>query len=192
MRYLGETEPALAVSVSDFKSSIHGESGTYDDAVLAIHLRAAQEAVETATGCLTSSGSYEFTFPLLPRWRRWWFPCRPVTEIIGLAVDDGAGGWTDMGSDDVLLLHGHDEPQMKLPEGWGGFDKGGDAVRVQATCGHVAALKWQWEAIILLAKEWYDAGIAFEGATEAPRLSMGALALIRQHRYMRPRVTSPC
>ena len=44
------------------------------------------------------------------------------------------------------------------------------------------------QAIILLAKEWLEAGIAVEDQFQAARLSFGVQRLIRQIRYRRPHV----
>lgn len=183
-----EAGPILpGVDLTAFKSSVHMSlEDLDDDAALTIALQAAESAVSTATGRPLSPRVMEFTVPR-GTWCRWWFPLLPVQQLVALAVDDGAGGWIDQPLTGAWVQQPHDEPQLVLGDAWAGHSVAGDVVRVQARVGYDSVnpepkLK---QAIILLAKEWFEAGIAIEAETP-PRLSFGALRLIKQARYRRP------
>lgn len=189
MRYAGETEPALAVSVAAFKRSRHilEEDGA-DDLAFEAYLRAAQDAVSIATGRPLVAGAYAFTVPVCPAFRRWWFPCAPVTGITEVAIVDPEGEETAVTG--ARLLRGDDEPQLLMPKAWAQDAGAHDALRLTATCGAATAPERLKQAVILLAGEWFEAGIAAEETVEVPRLSMGALRLIKQSRYRRPGETA--
>lgn len=187
MRYIGQGAIPRVLDVADFKRSQHiRPSDVSDDENFGVLLDAAQDAVVRATNLPPASGAYECEFVLAGA-RRWWFPCRPVAAITAVAVNDEAGAWIDQPLDGVRLVRAQDEPQILIAEGWSGFTAdGADSLRVQFTAGAAlppAAL----QAIGRLAKEWHDADIAIEGEAPASRMTMGARALIRSVRYMRPR-----
>lgn len=173
-----------AVTRSEWKRAVHIDH-VHEDALIDAYLVAAQEVVETAT-----------RRPLLPRavefnWRalssaRWWFPVAPVQSLTAVAVQVVDGSFFDIDAGLVRLEQAHDEPQLVLLPGALDLLAEGGLVRVRAEVGDAlprAALK---QAIILLAKDWYEAGIAVE-KKEAMDVSFGCRALMRQSIYVRPR-----
>jgi len=183
-----ETGPILpGVDLATFKASVHiALEDLDDDAALTTALEAAESLVSIATGRPLTPRAMEF---IVTRgtWCRWWFPVLPVQELLALAVDDGAGGWTDQPLAGAWVQQQHDEPQLVVSNAWSGHSVGGDVLRVQARVGYdsVNPAPQLKQAIILVAKEWFEAGIAIEGETP-PRLSFGAHRLIKQVRYRRP------
>ncbi|WP_066706956.1 hypothetical protein [Celeribacter ethanolicus] len=184
MRVIGGGVPE-AVSVSEFKRATHFSGGDQDDDLsLAAYLMAAQEVVETASGRPIGVRSVRFEVPIQSGCTRWWFPVAPVaalTKIQGLV----AGVWGNLDPGAVHVEFGHDEPQLVMPAGF--LSSGEDAIAVEATVGadvgaREKALK---QAVILIAKSWFEAGISVEEFSEA-QMSFGARALIRQARYKRP------
>lgn len=182
MQVQGAYDPA--VTVEEFKRAIHVRpEDTEDDSAFLGLLSAAQAVVETATNR-----------PLTPRVAllsgragiglRWWLPCAPVSAVTQMEWRN-AGVWADLDLTGVYLEQGDDEPQLVFPAGfWDGVNDGA-ALRVTAAVGGAIVPKLLWQAIILMASEWYEAGINPETG-EAPRLSFGVRALIRQGRYKRP------
>lgn len=187
MRVIGGGVPE-AVSVSTFKRATHFSGGDQDDDLsLAAYLAAAQEVVETASRRPIGARPVRFEVPLNGEGAqalRWWFPVAPVealTKVQGL-VD---GSWQDLDRTSVRLEFGYDEPQFVMPSGF--LSAGETALAVEATVGadgdaRTAALK---QAVILIAKSWFEAGISVGEVSEA-EMSFGARALIRQARYKRP------
>lgn len=176
------SEIGLAVSAEQVRRAVHITEDA-EDPLLEAYLAAAQEVVETA--CRR---------PLLPRdaiieTRKmggscWWFPVAPVQELIGIEVQGRDGLWAELITDDVVLMSAFDEPKLRFPEGYLG-DSG--AIRVAASVGYPAdqLRKGMCQAIIMLTKEWYDAGIAIEQTGEIT-VSFGVERLIKQNRYKRP------
>jgi len=189
MRVIGGGVPE-AVSVSMFKRATHFSGGDQDDDLsLAAYLSAAQEVVETASRRPIGARSVRFEAALIgdgAQTLRWWFPVAPVealTKVQGLV----GGVWQDLDRSLVRFEFGYDEPQFVMPSGF--LSSGETALAIEATVGadgdaRTAALK---QAIILITKGWFEAGIAVEDMSE-PRLSFGAKALINQARYCRPRI----
>ncbi|WP_158963914.1 head-tail connector protein [Chachezhania sediminis] len=194
MRYIGESETPALVSVADFKSAGHiGADDVVDDAPMESLLAVAQAVVCDATGIPPAAGLYEFTWPVMGReWRRWWFPCRPVTGIVEVAVNDATGAFVAQSLDGMQLVQGYDEPQLLLPANWSGFGDDVHTIRIQATVGSDAPPPQLGQAITLIAREWHNAGILIEGEGPAPRLGFTGKRLIKQVRYARPRVAAPC
>jgi uncharacterized phiE125 gp8 family phage protein len=183
-----ETGPILpAVDLATFKSSVHiAVDDLDDDAALTTALEAAESLVSIATGRPLTPRAMEFTVTR-GTWCRWWFPTLPVQDLLALAIDDGAGGWVDQSLDGAWVQQQHDEPQLVLGSAWAGHSAGGDVLRVQARVGYdgVNPAPQLKQAMILIAKEWFEAGIAIEGEAP-PRLSFGGHRLIKQVRYRRP------
>ena len=187
MRVIEAGDIPAGVDVADFKRSVHiAEGDLDDDSALALLLQAAEATVATATG-----------HPLTPRavecvvarggWRRWWFPVLPVADLTALAISDGAGGWLDQPLAGAWVQQAHDEPQLVLGAEWAGHGVAGDLLRVQAIVGgaEAGARARLRQAIFLLTKEWFEAGIAIEG-DQLPSLSFGVRLLMKQARYRRP------
>lgn len=191
MRYTGTSDNPLIVTAADFKNATHIRAEDIaDDAAFDVILRAAQEAVLDATARPAPEGEYEFEFDYTG-WRRWWFPCAPVVSIDKVEATDEDGNWVEQSLTGTRLIQPWTEPQLLLPAT---LDASADQVRITATCGHGAARIPQKlrQAIILLAKEWQDAGITVDATDIAPRLTMGARRLISSLRYMRPHETAGC
>lgn len=180
----GNVQPG--VTLDEFKAAVPSAVSD-DDTGLTFLLSAAEDLVATAAAQPLTERAAEFIVHRGWDWRRWWFPVRPVKTLTGLATDDGAGGWTDRGTDGAWVELAWDQPQLVLSDDWAGIGADASLIRVQATVGRPDAqppvrLK---QAVILIAKEWYDAGIAVD-PQDPPRLSFAASNLIRSVRYMRP------
>jgi hypothetical protein len=187
MRVIEQGVIAAGVDLEDFKRSIHFLSeDVEDDAAPLLALQSAEAAVATATGRPLTARRVEFVVTR-GAWRRWWFPVLPVQGLVGLALDDGAGGWIDQPLQGAWIQQAHDEPQLVLGPSWAGHGVGGDLIRVQADVGGadvITKLRLR-QAVILLAKEWLEAGISIEHE-DAPRMSFGVHRLLKQARYRRP------
>jgi uncharacterized phiE125 gp8 family phage protein len=186
VQYVGAGEIPQAVSVETFKRSVHMMDGdAEDDAAIGLLLVAAQQVVVTATGRPFSPLDFAFYIPASD-WCRWWFPCMPVVLIDSVEVEDSDGEWTALEASDYRLSRQADEPQLVLSQS---LPCDADTVRVLAQVGfetNAVATTPLRHAIILLTKEWFEAGIAVEDPANPPRLSFGVRALIRQQRYRRP------
>ncbi|MCG7630546.1 hypothetical protein MHM88_22320 [Epibacterium sp. MM17-32] len=187
MRVIEEGEIPAGVALADFKRSVHiAAEDLDDDGALGLVLEAAEATVATATGRPLTPRAVEF-IATRGAWRRWWFPVLPVTELTGLAISDGAGGWIDQPLEGAWVQEAYDEPQLVIGADWPGRAVAGDLLRVQATVGGAdAATRARLrQAIFLLAKEWFEAGIAVDGE-QPPQLSFGVRLLMKQGRYRRP------
>lgn len=187
MRVIEEGQIPAGVTLEDFKRSVHiAAEDLDDDAALSLVLETAESVVATATGRPLTPRSVEF---IVARgaWVRWWFPVLPVTDLTGLAISDGIGGWLDQPLAGAWVQQAHDEPQLVLGGSWAGRSVRGDLLRVQATVGgaDVPTLARLRQAVFLLAKEWFEAGIAVDGE-QPPQLSFGVRLLTKQARYRRP------
>ncbi|WP_226550845.1 head-tail connector protein [Celeribacter naphthalenivorans] len=184
MQVIGGEVPS-AVSVADFKRATHFSGGDQDDDLsLAAYLMAAQEVVETASGRPIGARSVRFEVPIQAGCLRWWFPVAPVSALSKVQGLIG-GAWADLDVSAARVEFGHDEPQFVMSTGF--LSAGQTAIAVEATVGidggaREKALK---QAVILIAKSWFEAGIAVEDFSEA-KMSFGAKALIKQARYKRP------
>jgi uncharacterized phiE125 gp8 family phage protein len=186
MEYIGEETIPEAVTVESFKRSVHMVEGdAEDDAASALILVAAQQVVVTATGRPFSPLEFAFYIPA-GDWCRWWFPCLPVVSITSVEVEDPDAGLVTLDASTYRLSRQADEPQLVLRQA---LPTGAETVRVVAKVGHAPAAATaapMQHAVILLTKEWFEAGIAVEDPANPPRLSFGFRALIRQQRYRRP------
>ncbi|OIQ32309.1 MAG: hypothetical protein BM562_05420 [Alphaproteobacteria bacterium MedPE-SWcel] len=187
MRVIEAGEIPAGVAVADFKRSVHiAAEDIDDDGALQLVLETAEATVATATGRPLTPRAVEF---IVTRgsWGRWWFPVLPVADLTALAISDGAGGWIDQPLAGAWVQQAHDEPQLVLGADWAGRIVPGDLLRVQAVVGgaDVPTLARLRQAIFLLAKEWFEAGIAIDGA-QPPQLSFGVRLLMKQVRYRRP------
>lgn len=175
------------VTVQDFLDSRH-----IDDAEGIIMLRgliaSAVEATERAARRCIGLRRVEF-LPPCGCWGAWYFPVAPVQRLDGLAVlDDSSGEWQDVPLDSARLWRGHDEPVLQLRD----EALRARSFRVRATVGYERRTEAMTlrQAVLLLAGEWYDAGITVSDLTTA-QLSMGYERLIRQARYRRPAEVGP-
>lgn len=187
MRVIDVDPLVPGVVLEDFKKSIHFLVDDPDEeTALQLALQSAEAAVATATGCPLTSRLVEFV-ATRGGWCRWWFPVLPVQELVGLALDDGVGGWADQSLDGAWVQQAFDEPQLVLGPAWAGRSASGDLIRIQARVGGADAqmLPRLRQAVILLAKEWFEAGIALDGE-DVPRMSFGVHRLLKQVRYRRP------
>ena len=187
MRVIEEGQIPAGVTLRDFKRSVHiAAEDLDDDAALSLVLETAESVVATATGRPLTPRSVEFIVTG-GAWIRWWFPVLPVVDLTGLAISDGIGGWLDQPLAGAWVQQAHDEPQLVLGSSWAGRSVRGDLLRVQATVGgaDVPTLARLRQAVFLLAKEWFEAGIAVDGE-QPPQLSFGVRLLMKQARYRRP------
>ncbi|MBL3571792.1 hypothetical protein BV509_12275 [Rhodovulum sulfidophilum] len=182
---LAETPP-LGVSVEAYKRASHWE-GDADNSRIEACLAAAQSAVETAT-----------RRPLTPRrvcfetaagqGRRWWVPVAPARDLLGVTWS-GAAGDTALDAGAARLLFPDTEPQILFAEGALAAVPEGSPLAITLSVGPDIVPPTLAQAVILIARDWLEAGIAIE-TVESPRIAFGARALIRQMRYRRP--TSWC
>lgn len=177
-----------AITVSAYKRAVHiMPDQSDDDTLLEGYLRAAQMTVEKAT-----------RRPMLPRsarfatrvagWRRWWLPMCPVSAITAVRWQDEDGQWVTLDATAVRLETGEEEPQVVVPDGYWSAASDGAPVAVDATAGlidvdHTHPLG---QAVILLARDWYLAGVALE-KIDVTNVTFGARSLMKQWRYQRPR-----
>ena len=187
MKFIGADPLELAVSDIEFKRAVHIlETETDDDLLIKAYLGAAIEVVETACRRPMLPRSVEFMAPA-GFWTCWWVPVAPVETIDLLSYLDENGAWIDLLASDFSLSGNFDEPVLKLAGGLRSTALGSLQLRVQATVGYSGdtyplAMK---QAIILLVKEWFEAGLAVDEAVTS-KLSFGIHALIKQQRYARP------
>jgi uncharacterized phiE125 gp8 family phage protein len=188
MKHIGSDIPA-AVTAEEFKRATHFSGDTDEDLMLTAYLGAAQQVIETAARRPIGARLVQFEIDLGPdeaSRTRWWFPVAPVLSLESVdLVRDGISEAIDL---NVLVLEMPDtEPRLWFRSGLD-FGGGSNVLRVEAYVGADAAeCKSLRQAIILIAKSWFEAGIAVEEVSE-PRLSFGARALIRQMKYERPRI----
>lgn len=185
MRAVGEVP--MAVSVAAFKRAVHIIEGvTDDDALIDDLLRAAQDTVETATRRPMSVRTVVIEYRGAG-WRRWWFPVAPVVSVQAVSVQQEDGSFLPLPSTDWRLEMAADEPCLVFAEG---IEPQGALVRVECTVGHAegTAPRQLAQAVVLLAKEWMDAGIAIEAgqAGAGAPMGFGVRSLMRQVRYVRP------
>lgn len=186
MKYIGADPLVLAVTKAEFKRAVHIiDSETDDDTLIDAYLGAAIEVVEVACRRPMLSRPVEFMAPA-GDWTNWWFPVAPVLTFDRISYID-AGAWVDLPTADFKVITEFDEPILVVPEGFRSGVVGCDALRIQATVGHTGATfpLAMKQAVILLVKEWFEAGIAVDDAVVA-KLSFGIHTLIKQRRYARP------
>lgn len=191
MQLIGSDPVELAVSVEEFGGSMPWIEA---DSTLTIeaYLRAAQSVVEVASRRILTPRSVAFEFDLSDAdgFCRWWFPVAPIVEVTAIAAKHPLKADVPVLLADVGLHRGFEEPQLVFDAPALAIACPGlaESVRVEATVGYDTdppreALK---HAIILLVKEWYDAGVSIGELAEA-NVAFGVQALIRQRRYQRPK-----
>ncbi|TMV84475.1 hypothetical protein FGG78_21700 [Thioclava sp. BHET1] len=177
-----------AVSLEEFKRAVHLlEDDSDDDLRITACLLAAQEVVETATRRPMLPRNVTFTITAGP-WLRWWFPVCPVVQITGLTwlAPDGTETALDLAG--TVLRNPGEEPQLQIPEGYFPESAPHAELRIAASVGCAAAAVplGMKQAVLLIAKEWFDAGVALDQAVVQP-MTFAAETLIRKYRYKRPR-----
>lgn len=193
MQILGTGQPPSAVSLPEFKAATPMAESSDFDAGLEAMLAAATATIETATNRALALRDVEFLPPLTSgggcSWSRWWFPVAPVAAVSKVEAWDG-DAWLEIDPGDYALEDGFNEPQLVLASAvrtaWP------DArLKVTASCGHAAgALPAPLrQAIILTARDWHLSGAGL-GDAVATVVSFTAQALIRQGKYLRPRVVA--
>ncbi|SIO36538.1 phage conserved hypothetical protein, phiE125 gp8 family [Rhodovulum sp. ES.010] len=183
MKVIGQAPQA--VSAAEFKRAVHmGPDDVEDDLRIGACLSAAQDLVEAATRRPMTPREVEF-HPRAVGGLRWWFPVAPVSAVSAIAWQEVGGAWADLDAALAWLEAGHDEPQLVLPAGFLDGVADGAALKVTATVGASAVPRHLAEAVILIAKDWYDAGIATEDMVQK-RVAFGARRIIQQQRYRRP------
>ena len=185
MRAVGSVP--VAVAVAAVKRAVHIIEGVPDDDLLIGELLgAAQDTVETATRRPMIARDVVITFRACGG-RRWWCPCAPVAAVDGVAVQQADGSFAAVAAEDWRLERGADEPSLVFSEGLDWLASGG-VVEVTCSVGYAegAAPRQLAQAVVLLAKEWMDAGITVEPGQAVPQMGFGVRALMRQVRYARP------
>lgn len=191
MRLLGNDPLPLAVSVEDFGKAMPWIE-VDDPLTIEGYLRAAQEVVEVASRRPLTERAVEIEFDLAKAhgFRRWWFPIAPVSAITSVKAVQPLVAETAIALDQVSVQRGHDEPQLWLTDAALAiaYPSRAQSVRVEAAVGYAEGKlpKGLAHAIILIVKEWYDAGVSIGDLTEAS-VSFNIKALINQQRYYRPR-----
>ena len=173
-----------AVSVAEFKRALHVMvDDTDDDTLFDALLIAAQDVVETGTNRPMTPRTAVLTCRSLG-YRRWFPPVAPVTEITAVAWND-AGAWVELGLVGVHLEQHHDTPQIVFPEGYFDGVSDGAELRVTAQIGPDAVDRKLAQAVMLVASDWYEAGIEPD-KDQRTTVSFGSRALMKQNRYLRP------
>ncbi|MDD8024751.1 MAG: hypothetical protein PHX82_16800 [Paracoccaceae bacterium] len=193
MRVIGALPQA--VSAEAFRRAVHlieADPEPEDEVALNATLLAAQMVVERATNRPLGLREVEFSTELPAGARLWWLPCAPVTEVLSLACDMGAGP-VALDPGQVALCFAQDEPRLEFAAGTLPAGAGLRLVLRARAGAEVSAPEAvvMRQAIILIAKEWHEAGISIgEGDARAalPRMSFGAQALIRSVRYLAPQM----
>lgn len=176
-----------AVSAEAYKRAVHIlPEDTDDDMLLNGYLRAAQMTVEKATRRPLLSREITLT-ARAAGWLRWWMPVCPVTALQEMRWQAADGTWRILDIAAARIEMAHDEPQLVLPDGFFAGVTDGAAIELDAVAG-VAGVDHSHplgQAVILLVKDWYEAGIAVE-KKEFLDVSFGCRALMKQWRYNRP------
>lgn len=176
------------ITAADFKRSVHMlEAETDDDALITDLIAAAVAVVETGTAHPMAAADYQFDLPG-GRWCQWWFPVRPANDLTSVEVQGSDGTWSELDLEGAYVLTGYDEPRLVLTETLSSEICTARAARVTANVGG-APVRQQRQAVLMMVKEWRDAGIALEGV-EPAKVSFRIRDLMDQVRYRRPQVTS--
>jgi hypothetical protein len=173
-----------AVDTDAFKRAVHLlESETDDDALIDDLIKVASATVDTATAMPADAARFQFNVPAQP-WAGWCFPIRPVSDLESIEVRGADGEWSAFDITGIFVLKSNDEPQlMSTPDLRSAMS---DAIEVRVTAVAGGCLTDQRnQAVILLVKEWRDAGFSAEAA-EVAKLTLGPERLIKQVRYVRP------
>ncbi|RAP39087.1 hypothetical protein BYZ73_21590, partial [Rhodovulum viride] len=117
--------------------------------------------------------------------RRWWVPVAPARELLGVTRSDGEMGEIPLDPGAARLLFADSEPQILFAEGALAAVPEGSPLAITLSVGPDIVPPTLAQAVILIARDWLEAGIAIE-TVESPRIAFGARALIRQARYRRP------
>lgn len=187
MRVIESAVPSPGLSLSEFKRSVHiSLEDADDDVLLRAILDSAEAVVSTATGRPFTSKVVQFDLQRAT-WRRWWFPVLPVTELTSLKVRYQGGEWRDVPLTGAWVDLAYEEPQLCLGESWPGHAEKYDVLRITAKVGgpDLSTLARLKQASFLIAKDWFDNGLAVE-EMQLAKVSFGARALLRQSRYRRP------
>lgn len=186
MKILGDGLVPEAVTVPEFKAAVPMAEAPEFDTGIAANLRAATLTVEEATRRPMAVRLVEILPPVSSDgWCRWWFPLAPVKQVIEVAVWTAAA-WAVLPGTDWSIEMAHDEPQLVLADAVRQV-YGAAAIRVQAEVGQAVIDDRLKQAVILIAQEWHMAGAGLGDAVPTVN-SFAAHALIRQTRYIRPKV----
>ncbi len=187
MKYASSQPMPLMVSPEVFRRSIHlPADSSEDNDTLELLLQSAQQLVFSATGVVV--GPLEYVFNLQCQgWSHWWFPVSAVEQVEGVRARTSTGDWEVVPASDYRLLAGAHEPQLRYLGGRLDYEEWEVSATVGVKGGVPEAATIR-QAVILIAKEWFEAQIAVEETPELPRMSFGAQRLIRQIRYKRPGV----
>ena len=178
------------LSVDDFRRATGLPGGDpSDELYVGALLDAAVEVVETA--CNRPMGAREATFDVpagLLCGGIWWFPVAPVQAVTAVEGTADHSAWVARPAGTWRLETPHDTPRIALAAA-----PASTALRVTATVGHQAGAvpRPMVQAAMLMAKEWFEAGISLEEAPQR-RVFFGAARLMRQARYLRPAEWTPC
>lgn len=176
-------EITQAVSVDAFKRSRHVmPDDTEDDVLFGALLSAAQAVVETGTNRLMTPRTAVFSCRALG-YRRWFLPVVPVSVVSAIEWND-AGTWVDLDVSGIWLESRNDAPQLVLPDGFFAGVTDGAELRVTAEIGAATVDEKLAQAVILVAADWYEAGINPD-KDKHTMVSFGCRALMRQNRYQR-------
>lgn len=176
-----------AVTAADVKPSVGLLIDETDhDANFEALILSATSVVEAACATTFIAADFQFDVPACA-WDCWYFPIRPVVSLVSIEARDAAGDWVSVDTDGVLVLAGQEEPRLKATQALRDVISASVEVRATASCGG-AAQEQMRRAVILMVKEWWDAGLS-EDAGKRADLSFGVLRLINQVRYRRPMVT---
>ncbi|MBL4761712.1 MAG: hypothetical protein JKY93_03320 [Gammaproteobacteria bacterium] len=177
-----------SVTFEEFTRATHVD-GDDDRLSIEAYLLAAQGIVETGTRRPLTRRTMRFEFEIhrAGEFQAWFFPIAPVSEVLKVSAWSMDDGDVEIAPGEYALVRGFDEP--KLCFSWSAMSdlSGAGLGKVEAEIGYddsynSGELK---QAIILIAKEWYDQDVSI-GEAEEFRLSFGSKSIIKQKRYYRP------
>lgn len=184
MHAIEEVTPAVDVDRFKRSKNILAEDGM-NDALFADLLIAAQDVVETASNRPLTVRRVHIDLRA-KHLARWYVPCAPVVSVEGIEWFDGAE-WVPVDPALWRLQFPIGEPQIVfMPVAWAGIPLDAE-MRVTATVGAASERPFYplEQAVILMAGDWFEAGIDPDKA-EFAKVAFGVTRLLKQNRYRRP------
>ncbi|API58867.1 hypothetical protein BSL82_05700 [Tardibacter chloracetimidivorans] len=162
------TAPTDTISVDEAAAMLRMDT-TDADPLLAGHLLAAREMLESDTGRLFGSRTLRWTIDAWPSCAgELTIPRAPVTAVTSVKYDDADGVEQTLATDDYLVRQRHGLTRITLAAGKSWPTLGDDGqVRIAFTAGESPISEIARRAIVQLAAFWFDnpIGAVSEGYT---------------------------